>query len=1071
MEGFRFNEKYLSQIPALQMLINLGYEYLSPEKALVERQGKTGNVILENILQEQLKKINQIQYKGRSYLFSEENIQSAVQKLKNIKYDGLQKTNEAVYDLLTLGTALEQSIEGSSKSFNLRYIDWKNLENNAFHVSAEFSVAHTRSNETNRPDIVLFVNGVPLAVIECKAPDVEIEQAISQSIRNQRDEFIPKLFTYAQLVMGINKNAATYATAGTPARFWSIWHEKFDADADIEQKVNTPLSTEKMNSLFKGDFAVAGTFFDALEGEGHRQLTEQDRALYSLCRPERLLELTYKFTVFDAGLKKIARYQQYVAVRRTLAHVKKEDGQGRRKSGMIWHTQGSGKSITMVMLVRNLVLDSEISDPRVVLVTDRVDLDKQLGNTFAACGLDPQRASTGKDLLDLVAVKRAGIVTTLIHKFEKALKAKKHQDDSSNIFMLVDEGHRTQFGTFAVSMRLMFPNACYLGFTGTPLKKKEKNNFVKFGSLIDDYPIDRAVKDKAIVPLLYEGRHVEIEQNKKAIDLWFERHTQGLTKEQKADLKRKYSRAEMLSKTEQVVYMRAFDISEHFRQNWQNTGFKAQLVAPGKFVALKYQECLDELGHVSSEVVISGPDSREGYEDVDDEPKDTVKKFWDKMMKRYGSEEEYNKQIINQFKFGDTPEILIVVDKLLTGFDAPRNTVLYLTRTLREHTLLQAVARVNRLFSDEETGAEKEFGYIIDYASVLGELDKALSMYSAFEEFDEDELAGALQSVRTEVEKLPQKHSDLWDLFKEVKNQHDEEAYEALLADQERRDNFYECLKEYGQTLGIALSSEQFIMQTEENKLDQYKNDLKQFQKLKNAVKMRYAEIIDYRDYEPKIRKLLDTHLSASEVYQLNEPVNIFDEKNFTRVKEEQAVYGSNTTASKADTIAHATKKVITENMGQDPAFYEPLSKLIQQTIDDFRAKRITDLEYLEIVTDARHKTVTRQHEDEPQKLVGNDDALALYGIVKPHLESKPLDDEVCKDISTETALAIYSIFTKHRKVHFWDDEDAKKRVENDIDDYLYDEIKENKGVQLSLEDMDSIIREAMVLLKNRTSL
>lgn len=1070
MEGFRFNEKYLSQIPALQLLINLGYEYLSPEKALFERQGKTGNVILENILQEQLKRINQIHYKGRTYLFSEENIQSAVQKLKNVRYDGLQQTNEAVYDLMSLGTALEQSIEGSSKSFNLRYVDWKNLENNVFHVSAEFSVARTRSDDTVRPDIVLFVNGIPLVVIECKSPDVDVEQAISQSIRNQREEYIPKLFTYVQLVMGVNKNAATYATAGTPARFWSVWQEKFDSDEDVNCKVNTPLDTEKKSSLFKGDFAVARSFFDALEAEGSRQTTEQDRALFSLCRPERLLELTYKFTVFDAGLKKVARYQQYAAVKRTLAHVKKIDDQGRRKSGMIWHTQGSGKSITMVMLVRNLVLDPEIADPRVVLVTDRVDLDKQLGNTFAACGLDPKRASTGKDLLELVAVKRAGIVTTLIHKFEKALKAKKHQDDSPDIFMLVDEGHRTQFGTFAVSMRLMFPNACYLGFTGTPLKKKEKNNFVKFGSLIDDYPIDRAVKDKAIVPLLYEGRHVEIEQNKKGIDLWFERHTQGLTNEQKADLKRKYSRAEMLNKTEQVVYMRAFDISEHFRENWQNTGFKAQLVAPSKYIAIKYQEFLDELGHVSSEVVISGPDAREGYEDVDDEPKDKVKKFWDKMLRRYGTEEEYNKQIINQFKFGDTPEILIVVDKLLTGFDAPRNSVLYLTRTLREHTLLQAVARVNRLFSDEKTGAEKEFGYIIDYASILGELDKALSMYSAFEDFDDEDLAGALMSVRTEVSKLPQKYSDLWDLFKEVKNQHDEEAYELLLADQELRDSFYERLKEYGQTLGISLSCEQFIMQTEEKKLDQYKNDLKRFLKLKKSVKRRYAESIDYREYEPKIRKMLDTHLSASEVYQLNEPVNIFDEKNFTRLKEEQAVYGSNTTAAKADTIANATKKVITENMGQDPAFYEPLSKLIQKAIDDFHAKRITDLEYLKIVTDVRHKTVTRQHDDEPTRLSGNDDALALYGIVKPHLASKPLDEEVCKEICTDTALAIYGIFKKNRKVHFWDDEDAKKRVENDIDDYLYDEIKENRGVHLTLEDMDNIIREAMVLLKNRTS-
>jgi len=281
----------------------------------------------------------------------------------------------------------------------------------------------------------------------------------------------------------------------------------------------------------------------------------------------------------------------------------------------------------------------------------------------------------------------------------------------------------------------MFPNACYLGFTGTPLLKKERNNFTKFGKLIEPhYSITQAVKDGAVVPLLYEGRHVEMEQNKKAIDLWFDRHTQGLSREQKADLKRKYARAEMLNKADQVIYMRAFDLSEHYRANRQGIGFKAQLVAPNKVSALKYQSYLDEIGLVTSEVVISSPDMREGYEETDGEPTDEVIKFWKKMMKRYGSEEEYTKQLINQFKHGSHPEILIVVDKLLTGFDAPKNTVLYLCRKLREHTLLQAIARVNRLAEG------KDFGFIVDYAGMLGELDQALSMYSAFEGFDESDI-------------------------------------------------------------------------------------------------------------------------------------------------------------------------------------------------------------------------------------------------------------------------------------------------------------------------------------------
>lgn len=1062
MTSFHINEKYLSQIPALQLLINLGYEYLPPEQVMKQRQGKTGNVLLEGILRDQLKRLNRINYKNREFLFSEENIQTAVQKLKNVKYDGLLKTNEAIYDLITLGTALEQTVEGDSKSFNLNYIDWRNWERNAFHVTAEFNVARSRSNEAARPDIVLFVNGIPLAVIECKSPNMEVEQAISQCIRNQNDDYIPKLFVYTQLLIGVNKNAAQYATTGTQAKFWGPWKELRDKESAVAASVNTQLPTAKKDLLFSGEFAVARSFFNAHEAEGERLITEQDKVLYSLCRPERLLELAFKFTVFDGGIKKIARYQQFFVIKSTLERIKQLDSEGRRRGGIIWHTQGSGKSLTMVMLGRNLALDPCVTNPRIVLVTDRDDLDKQLGNTFAACGLDPNRATSGKHLMELVAEQKASIVTTLIHKFDKALNLKKYQDDSPDIFMLIDESHRTNFGNFSARMRQMFPNACYIGFTGTPLLKKEKNNFQKFGGLIEPhYSINQAVEDGAVVPLLYEGRHVEMEQNKDAIDLWFERHTQGLTKEQKADLKRKYARASMLNKADQVVYMRAFDISEHFRANWQGTGFKAQLVAPSKAVALKYQEYLDAIGFVSSEVVISAPDSREGYDETDDEPTDEVVKFWLKMMKRYGSEDEYTKQIINQFKFGSEPEILIVVSKLLTGFDAPRNRIIYICKELREHTLLQAIARVNRLAEN------KDEGFIVDYVGLLGELDKALTMYSAFEGYDEDDLKGSMISINSEIEKLPQRYSDLWDIFKEVKNSYDEEAYEVLLADDAVREDFYDCLAEFSKTLGIALSSEAFITTVDETTLYRYKGDLKRFHNLKAAVKLRYAESIDYRDYEPKIKKLLDTHIQANEVIQLNEPVNIFDEKMFAVVKEEQGVYGK-TTAAKADAIAHATKKVITEKMAEDPAFYDKFSKMIQQAIEDFRAKRISDLDYLNKVSDIRTHVVTRHHDDIPETLTGNEEAMAFYGVLKPFFELHDLEQSACEAIAAETALAIQSILDRHWKVQFWDDDNAQKQAMNDIDDYLFDEVKGKKGVEISLDQMDELIDKTMQVTRHR---
>jgi len=1066
MDGFRFNEKYLSQIPALQLLITLGYGYLTPEQALAARGGKPGQALLEEVLRERLKKINRIQYKGQSYLFSEENIQTAIQRLKNVKYDGLLKTNEAIYDLLTLGVALEQSIEGDSKSFTLNYIDWKNPANNVFHVTAEFPVERTRSVETCRPDIVLFVNGIPFAVIECKSPKVEVGQAVSQMIRNQREEYIPRLFTYTQLLVGVNKNAGRYATTGTPAKFWALWREQFDDAIAVATAVNAPLKPEDKAALFSGDFAIARKFFDALEQEGERQVTEQDRTLYSLCRPERLLDLALRFTVFDGGIRKVARYQQFFAIKRVLERVKHRDDVGRRLGGIIWHTQGSGKSLTMVMLARALALDPDIRNPRIVLVTDRVDLDKQLGNTFAACGLTPDRADSGRHLLELVSENKAHIVTTLIHKFDKALSIKKHVEESADIFILVDESHRTNFGGFAARMRQMFPMACYLGFTGTPLMKKEKNNFAKFGGLIDTYAINQAVKDGAVVPLLYEARHVEMEQNEKAIDTWFERHTQGLTDAQKADLKKKYSRAEMLNKADQVIYMRAFDISEHYRQNWQGTGFKAQLVAPSKAAALTYKKFLDEIGHVTSEVIISPPDTREGNEETDDKPTDEVVAFWERMMKRYGSEEEYNKQLINQFKYGDDPEILIVVDKLLTGFDAPRNTVLYLTRKLREHTLLQAIARVNRLYDDDEGKQPKEFGYIIDYAGILGELDQALTTYSALDGFDEADLAGALVSIQEEVKKLPQRHADLWDLFKEVKNQHDEEAYEQLLADEKLRETFYERLAAFSKTLSIAMSSEQFIASTPEQKLQSYKTDLKRFTNLKASVKLRYAESVDYRDFEPKIKKLLDTHISASEVVRLNEPVNIFDEKAFKEVVEDRGE--ARTPAAKADMIAHATKKAISERLEQDPAFYEKFSKLIQQAIDDFRAQRISDLEYLNKVSEIKDAVVNRRSDDAPAQLAGNDNALALYGVLKPYVSGHVQAEDAAATLAADAAVDIWSIIQRNKKVGFWDDLDAQRRTMNEIDDYLYDEVKDKKGVPLSTSEMDDIIDRTMQLARHR---
>lgn len=834
--------------------------------------------------------------------------------------------------------------------------------------------------------------------------------------------------------------------------------------------LDRPLPQEAKAGLYELLAEAMGVNAGMREPEGEylvrRALTEQDRTVYALCRPQRLLRMALQFTVFDGGRRKIARYQQFFAVERIVERVKRRDEAGRRAGGVVWHTQGSGKSLTMVMLAKALVLELDIRTPRIVLVTDRVDLDKQLGNTFAACGLTPDRAESGRHLVELVAEHKAHIVTTLIHKFDKALATRRFRDDSTEVFVLVDETQRTQLGMFAARMRQMFPNACYIGFTGTPLLKREKSDVARFGGIIHTYAINQAVADGAIVPLLYEGRMVEIEQNQAAIDVWFERHTQSLTPAQKADLKKKYARAEMLNKADQVIFMRAFDVAEHFRENWRGTGFKAQLVAASKAAALKYKKFLDDIGHVSSEVIISAPDEREGFDDVeDDESSDEVVAFWQRMMKRYGDAEAYETHIANAFKHGDDPEILIVVSKLLTGFDAPRNTVIYLARKLKEHTLLQAIARVNRIY-DDEGARSKEFGYVIDYAGILGELDQALTTYSALEGFDEGDLTGALASIYDEVRQLPQRHAELWDVFKTVANRQDEEAFEQLLADEKIRENFYDQLSAYARTLAIAMSSEAFITGTPETRLKGYKADLKRFTNLKAAVKLRYAESIDYRDYEPKIQKLLDTHISANEVLKLNEPVNIFDDAAFQQVVEEQGQ--GKPTAAKADMIAHATKRAITEHLDEDPAFYEKFSKLIQQAIDDYRARRISDLEYLRRAREIRDAVASRKTDDVPAVLRDNDHAIACFGILEPYFGRHVADSVEAKAIAADAATSIWAIVERNRVVGFWENLDAQRRTMNDMDDYLYDVIRGERGIPLATEEMDEIINRSMQLTRHR---
>ena len=977
-----YHEDDLSQVPALLLLQNLGYEYLSPTEAMKLRGGRESQVLLADVLADQLRKLNRVRYRGEDLPFTEAAIAEGVRQLRDVDQgNGLLRTNLAVWELLRNPPAHEQTIQGDKKSFPLRYVDWDIPKNNRFHVTEEFSVTREDGTGTLRPDLVLFCNGIPFAVIECKRPGIKepLKQAVSQQVRNQKDGGIPGLFHYAQVLLALAVEEASYATVGTSAKFWGQWKERTWPEPEMLDLVNRPVPGEVKDRVF-GWREFGGKERDYLvhvESRGGRGLTEQDRLLWAVCRPARLLELADRYTVFDGGERKVARYQQLRCVESAMARLRQRDAEGKRMGGIVWHTQGSGKSLTMVMLAEAILRDPSIHDPKIVLVTDRVDLDDQIYGTFKNSGVELEQATTGQRLIDLLGDPRVRIVTTLIHKFQAAIEGRGTRVERDSVFVLVDESHRTNFGSLHAAMNRVLPKACLIGFTGTPVRKKDRDVLQKFGGFIDTYTIDEAVADKAVVPLLYEGRHVLQTVDDKILDAWFDRVVQGLSVDQAKELKQRFATRNQLNRTEQKVMAVAWDIHEHYRKNWQGTGFKAQLTAPSKADALLFQKYLEQFGAVSSAVLISAPDQREGHDDVDEirdsRTRPDVSDFWVRMMKRFGTEEQYQKSVIAQFKGEGAPEILIVVDKLLTGFDAPRNTVLYVARSLKEHTLLQAIARVNRLCEG------KEFGFIVDYFGVLKKLGDALDMFGSFDgEFDAADVEAGVRDVEAELAMLPQRHTDLWQVFEAVPNKHDREAMIASLADDVDRDRFYERLSSFARTLQVAMASAQFLDRTEKKKVARYRDDLKYFVDLRVAVARRYAEKVDFGQYQDRIQKLLDVHVKSGEVTVLVEPVSIFDKDAFQR-----EIDALESDRSKALTIANRVKAAIHEHMAEDPAFYQRFSDLLRKAIAEFHQQRLDDAAFLARVRDVAAKVRDRGGDDVPPVLATRDVAKAYFGIVR----------------------------------------------------------------------------------------
>ncbi|CAM4083918.1 type I restriction endonuclease subunit R [Gillisia hiemivivida] len=1027
-----------SQKPAISLLQKMGWQYLCEDQVFEARGEMYTNVILDDILAQQLSKINTFTYKNEAYKFSTGSIQGAVNALKNVPNEGLVQTNERVYDLITLGKSFNETVQGDRKAYTVNYIDWKNPENNVFHVAEEFEVEGGKGKR--RPDIVLFVNGIPFVVIENKRRDKNesLDEAISQNIRNQREEEgIPKLFYYAQLLLAVHPNEVKYGATGTAAKFWSFWKE------DVEKEV-TKLLKKKINQTPSED----------------RLVTEQDKGIYALCSPKRLLDLTYKYIVFDGPDKKICRYQQYFAVQDTIQRVKSRNKEGNRQGGVIWHTTGSGKSLTMVMLSKALALDTSIESPRIIIVTDRISLDKQIFKTFVNCGKHVKKAKSGNDLIELLQDKGNEIITTIIDKFEIATKRATFKDKSQNIFVLVDESHRSQYGSAHANMKRIVPNASYIGFTGTPLMKSQKSTSKKFGGFIHKYTIDQAVKDGAVLPLLYEGRSAKLSINKKQIDKGFERLAAPLSEEAQKDLKKKFATIAKIYESDNVIEEIAFDISKHFSENWKGTGFKAQLAVPKIDTAIKYQKYFETQSNdalkINTRVVFTPPDSRQNNDDVWSESTSESRKYWERILERFNDQEAYESYVIDRFKEkSNEVEIIIVVSKLLTGFDAPRNTVLYLAKPLIAHNLLQAIARVNRLF----TG--KEYGHIIDYVGVLGKLDEALTEYSALEDFDEEDLKNTVVDIKDEIRKLPVRHAEVWDIFKGVYNRNDIEALERHISEKDLRDQFYDRVSAFARLLQTALASDDFYVEFNLEQIGFYKNELKKFQSLRLSVQFRYAEKISYKEYEPRVRKLLDTYIDADEVQVMASEINIFD-KNM--VEETLEAYGK-TAASKADFIANQMKRVITENMEKDEAFYKKFSQLIEKTINDFYDGRLTEKEYLEAMRKTREDLANGYQDGIPEGLQNKPRARAFYGALNEVLNKK-LDKEISKNKVAQAGLEIEAIVNNLIITDWKKNVDVQNRMENEIEDYLIGK-RTQLGIEISFDEIDSILIKCLRVAKN----
>lgn len=1043
-----FNERPESQDRALKVIEKLGYTIVPRSEAEAKR-GSRRAVLFEDELQTFLSK-RTYPYDNETRYFSGGSIAAAVRALNVQATAGLYAANKEIYDMLCAGKSLEETLpDGTRQSFDISFIDFDHPENNIFQVTDEFEVERP-NGKFARPDIVVLVNGIPLVIIECKKSGVDVMEGVTQNIRNWGNDYIPHLFQYSQMVMAVNPDKVLYGTCGTPAKYFVSWHED---------------DKEWLNEWCK-----------KCSPDG--SVKEQDRALISLLHPSRLLDIIRNFIIYDNNVKKICRYKQYFAVKKCMSRILLQDGQNTR-NGVVWHTQGSGKTITMIMLTKmilreSLKSNSIIKKPRFVMVTDRVNLDKQIRDNFIHTQMSPHRAKTGTGLIELLQDEGNTVITSLVNKFEAAIK-QEYCNDSENLFLFIDEGHRTQYGKLNIYMNKVLPNAVKIAFTGTPLIKKpkkndkrnidsEKNTYVKFGPLIDKYTLQDAIDDKVTVPIVYEGRVVPQHVTSEQINNHLKHITVGLSDDARKDLETKYSRFVALAQTEPRLNMIAFDLHEHFLNYVKPKGFKAMLTCSSRAAAVELYYKLRGLGGITPAVVITPNTAKEG-DDEQNTPQ-TLKTIADFFRKEVdplykNNYEAYEESVTGEFTDpeGDI-DLLIVKDKLLTGFDVPVAAVLYVDKKLQDHALLQAIARVNRVFDN------KDFGLIVDYIGIFKKLNSALDLYSddqsGMNTFDKADIQNAISAVLEEKNKLETAHNNLWKIFEGIsKNETNANVWQEKLREYNTRKDFYEKLSGFAKLVDFMFSSYELFEAVGDKKAEECRKDYLFFKKLKDSVSLRFNDSVDFSKYEDGIRQLLNTYVNAEDAKIVIEPLDIL---NKDKMKEQLARLGSN--EAKAEAIQTRQVEVLESYRYEDPIRYMTFMERINKTIQDYMAERNSEKYLSSMERMAEDYRTGRSSVKYPEIIMDDGDAKSFYGAVCSGIK-KATGESNNGELESlgKLALDIKTVVSSNAKRDWRDNVIVHRNMKKELDDLLFDYLEDNE-LDWSLDTIDIIIDEILMVAK-----